>query len=204
MLTEAQVAKARTFPGCSDITAETAVDKLFAAAEVLQQSAATAGGSDKHALAMKVASLETQLTEAKAQIPQQMPASVLRAMAHAARTHMKAAVKSQAITPVVAEMLAARLIGTDDAPSPTGLTPSASGECIATAVFEALSGNGPAPSVLNKDNENQSYTGAQPAPKTQHGAPESKAPDAERIKSLMEMTPLGQAAMNNSNGNGRR
>jgi hypothetical protein len=53
MLTESQVAKARTFPGCGDITAETAVDKLFAAAETLQTAAAqAAGGADKHALAM--------------------------------------------------------------------------------------------------------------------------------------------------------
>lgn len=201
MLTEAQVAKARTFPGCGEITAETAVDKLFAAAEILQQSAATAGGADKHALAMKVTALETQLTEAKAQIPQQMPASVLRAMAHAARTHMKASVKAQAISPVVAEMLAARLIGTDDAPSAIGLTPSASGECIATAVFEALSGNGPAPTI----GDNSTLAGMQPAPKAMHGAPDDKPVSADRIKSLLEMTPLGQVAMQQpGNGNGHR
>ena len=195
MLTESQVAKARTFPGCGDITSETAVDKLFAAAETLQQTAAQVGGADKHALALKVTALESQLAEAKASVPVKFPPEVLRAMAHAARTQMRAAVKSQAVSPVVAEMLAARLIGTDDAPSAIGLTPSASGECVATAVFEALSGNGPAPRIGEMPE-------SQPAPRISHGAPEDGKPvSPERIKSLMEMTPLGQVAMNHG-GNG--
>jgi hypothetical protein len=32
-LTEAQVAKARTFPGCGDLTADNAMERLFAATE---------------------------------------------------------------------------------------------------------------------------------------------------------------------------
>jgi hypothetical protein len=199
MLTEAQVAKARTFPGCGDITADTAVDKLFAAAETLQTTAAQVGGTDKHALALKVTALETQLAEAKASVPVKFPPEVLRAMAHAARTQMRAAVKIQAVTPVVAEMLAARLIGTDDAPSAVGLTPSASGECVATAVFEALSGNGPAPRIGELGE-------SQPAPRVAHGQPEDGKPVADgRIRELMGMTPLGQVSLNNNgNGNGHK
>jgi hypothetical protein len=135
-------------------------------------------------------------------MPTQMPVSVLRAMAHAARTHMKAAVQAQAISPVVAEMLAARLIGTDDAPSPVGLTPSASGECVATAVFEALSGNGRAPNIVRNDDD-ATFAGTQQAPRVTHGAPQDKEPSADRINALLGMTPLGEAALKNSNGNGR-
>lgn len=200
MLTDSQVAKARTFPGCGDIAAETAVDKLFAAAETLQTAAAAGSGTDKHVLALKVTALEAELARAQASVPVKFPPEVLRAMAHASRTHMKAAVKSQAISPVVAEMLAARLIGTDDAPSAVGLTPSASGECIATAVFEALSGNGPAPRVGYEPE-------AQHAPKITHGAPDDSKPlSADRIKALMEMTPLGLVAMSppQAGGNGHR
>jgi hypothetical protein len=189
MLTEAQVAQARgTFPGCGDINAENAVDKLFAAAQTLQSQATTAGGADKHALVLKVASLESDLEKAKAALPVSFPNSVLLAMAHAARTHLKVAVEKQAINPIVADMLAQRLIGTDDAPSKIGLTPGSTGECLASAVFEALSGNGKAPQVGYEP-------AAQPAPRAQHGAPQEKPMTDDRYRELMSMTSLGAAVL---------
>lgn len=197
MLTEAQVAIARTFPGCGDITAENGMEKLFAAAETFKAQAAAPGTGDS----LTVKSLQARVDQLQKQVPTETPAPILKAMAGAARTYMEFAVTKQAISPVVAEMLAARLIGTDDAPSPVGLTPSASGECVATAVFKVLAGNDPMPLVGANANE----ANAQRAPKVQTGAPDDGKPiTAERLKALMELTPVGIAALAPPvNGNGR-
>lgn len=192
MLTESQVAKARTFPGCSDITAETATDKLFAAAEALQSSVGKES-PDKTALSLRVTQLEGELSQARASLPVRMPTEVLKAMAGASRTYMEMAVNRQAISPVVAEQLALRLIGSDDAPSAIGLTPGSNGECVASAIFKILAGNTPMPH-LGMD------AGIQPAPKTANGAPDDNKPISEaRLKALMEQTPLGQAALSTAN-----
>lgn len=197
MLTEAQVARARTFPGCSDITSENAIDKLFAAAETLQ---ANAGSGQQGDQSIKLTAMEAELTRIKAMVPKQTPPEVLRAMAGASRTYAEVAVSKQAVSPVVAEMLLARLVGSDDAPSAVGLTPSASGECVASAVFKVLAGNTPMP-LVGREPEGQA------APRTTPGAPDdAKAPTADRIAHLLQMTPLGQVAMNppSSNGNGHK
>jgi hypothetical protein len=188
MLTEAQVAKARTFPGCGDITAENAVDRLFAAADGLQNVAKDA--TDKNVAAQtKVTSLETELATAKAAIPQSTPPAVLKAMATAARVHHEAAIKAQAITPATGQALCSAFIGTDDKLSAIGLTPDATGNCVAVTVFSALASNGKAPNI------DAEQPGNQPAPKTIAGAPDDKPLTPERLQALMSATPLGASAL---------
>lgn len=177
MLTEAQVAKARTLPGCSDITADNAVDKLYAAATTLQKDTdELAGVQEANAtLATRVKTLEGELATAKNAIPQQTPQPVLLAMASAARIQLKAAISAQSVSPAVSEALAKVLIGEGDALSAAGLTPGATGDCLATQVFAALSVNGAAPAV-GKDAK------AQAVPKVQHGAPDNADIAAEAVR----------------------
>jgi hypothetical protein len=165
MLTEEQVVKARTFPGCDKITAENAVDKLYAAAESLAATASASTG--KHAeLTSKLETMQKELATAQAAIPQPTPAPVLKAMASAARIHKKSAVEKQAITPAAADLLASVLIGEAESPSATGLVPNADGECLASIVFGALASNGAAPNVGKAGS-------AQPAPRIIAGKPET-------------------------------
>jgi ClpP class serine protease len=177
-LTPEQLEQAKKLPGCQDISAENADGKLLAAAMSLHTSANTA--------TQRVSSLETELATASAKIPEQTSPAVLKAMATAARIHLKAAVTAQAVNPAVAEQLASAFIGTDESLSATGLTPDATGECVATKVFAALAANGPAPTV-GKD------ASSQQAPKVIAGAPQDTKPmTPERRKQLLAMS--GSAA----------
>jgi hypothetical protein len=163
-LTEAQVAKARTFPGCGDLTADNAMERLFAATETALADAGTAA-TDNVTLNQRVASLETELTQAKSQIPVAVSAPVLKAMAGAAQVHLQAAIDKQAISPEVGNQLAAHLIGEGEALSQTGLTPNNAGECVATSVFKVLAANPAMPKVGKTPD-------VQAAPKATPGAPE--------------------------------
>lgn len=177
-LTAEQLAQAKALPGCTDISAENADGKLLAAATSLQ--------TDLTAKSTRLASLEAELANAKAAVPQATPPAVLKAMASAARVHLGAAKDKQAITPAVAEALASSLIGTDDNLSATGLTPDATGECVATKVFAALASNGPSPRVGQSN-------AAQQAPKAVPGAPDDdpKPITAERKAELLAMSGAG-------------
>jgi hypothetical protein len=180
MLSEAQIAKARTFPGCGDMNAENALDKLFAAADGLQGVAK--GATDENvALNSRIKTLEAEVVTAQAAAPKQTPPEVLKAMAFASRIHLKDAIAKQAITPAASESLASVLIGTDEKLSAVGLTPNASGECVASLVFGALATNGAAPNVGKEAN-------GQPAPKATPGAPEEEKPmTKERRDELLAM-----------------
>ncbi len=178
MLTSEQVAKARTFPGCGDITAENAADKLFLAAERLQASSASANG-DNETLAAENKRLLGQFDRLSADLKasqangDQIPKSVLRNNAKLARSYLNNAVTAQVFSPAVSEKIAPILIGAkldDDEPefSALGLKPDAKGDCIAVSVLEALASSGPAPTV-GKDAK------AQAVPKVQHGAIEGKS-----------------------------
>lgn len=178
MLTEAQVAKARTFPGCGDINADNAVDKLFAAADGLQNVAKDA--TDKNtALSSENGTLKTQLADAQGKIPRQTDPAVLKAMAGAARIHLKSATDAQAITPAAATALASALIGEGDNLIATGLTPDATGDCMATKVFAALATNGKAPNVGTK-------VEGQAVAKVATGAPDTGAMLAEADKEIKD------------------
>lgn len=181
MLTNEQLAEAKSLPGCGDITAENADGKLLAAAKSLQNDASTT--------ASEVSTLKAQVADLQAKLPQSIPAPLLKMAQSSARIVLNSAVKAQAITPGVGDQLAATLLGTEDAPSAIGLTPNASGECLATSIFSALANNGAAPRVGEQPE-------GQPAPKATPGAPASEGAISEdRIKALMETTPLGRSAM---------
>ncbi len=178
MLTSEQVAKARTFPGCGDITAENAADKLFLAAERLSASSASAIGdnetltAENKRLTGRIDKLDADLKGAQAS-GEQIPKSVLRNNAKLARSYLKNAVTAQVFSPAVSEKIAPILIGAkldDDEPefSALGLKPDAKGDCLAVSVLEALAASGPAPTV-GKDAKGQ------PVPKAQHGAPEGES-----------------------------
>lgn len=169
MLTAEQLTQAKSLPDCADISAENADGKLLAAA------------LSQHAIASRVPALETEIGSLKAQVPQQTPPAVLKAMAGASRIHLKDAVAKQAITPAVAESLASALIGVGDNLVAQGLVPTATGECLASSVFSALAGNGPAPRLGEQ-------VAGQPAPQAVAGAPEIKPITEERRKELLAMS----------------
>jgi signal peptide peptidase SppA len=168
MLTDEQLTQARALPGCEQITAENAGATLLAAAQSLHAAA-----QDRGRLADELAQLK-----ASTKAPDK---AVLKAMAGAAGVHAMAAVNAQAITPAVRDALVARLVGEGESLNATALAPDAGGECIASAVFAALAGNGRMPDP-NKD------APVQPAPKAVPGAPGSQQPvTEERKKELLRL-----------------
>jgi signal peptide peptidase SppA len=181
MLTPEQLTQAKALPGCGDISAENADGKLLAAA------------LSQHAIASRVPTLETEIGTLRQQAPTPIPLNVLKGMASAARTQMQSAIGKQAVTPAVANQLAASLIGEGDNLNAVALAPTATGESMASMVFSALASNGEAPRVGEQ-------TQAQPAPKAVAGAPADAAITPERIKELMEATPLGMSALASGNG----
>ncbi len=178
MLTTEQVAKARTFPGCGDITAENAADKLFLAADRLQVSASSALSenetliAENKRLSTRASKLEGEITAAL-EGAEKIPDSVYRNNAKLARSYLKTAVEAQVFSPAVSEKIGPILIGAkldDDKPefSMSGLKPDAKGDCLAVSVLEALAASGPAPTVGKEAK-------GQPVPKTAHGAPEGES-----------------------------
>lgn len=185
MLTAEQVVKARTFPGCNDITAENAVDKLFAASETLSADLGKAATSNTElAASLKVANDELVPLKAKATPPD---ASILSLVAMAAETEMAAAVDAQAITPACATEMKALLVGDPDKGvyNAAALTAGPGGKPLAVSVFGAIRRNGKMPAI-------DKQVPGQPAPKSIPGAPDDKKPmTAARRAELLSMSGLG-------------
>jgi hypothetical protein len=180
-LTEAQVAKARTFPGCGDLTADNAVDRLFAAAESIQNVASSAA-ADVTRLSADNTRLTGELTAAQAKVPQQIPIEYLKQSAGGARAHLQTAIDKQAFSPAVGNLLASALIGEGDNLNAAALAVGTGGESLASTVFKALASNGAMP-LVGKEPTGQA------APKATPGAPAEKKPmTPQRRKELLAMS----------------
>lgn len=181
-LTTEQVTKARTFPGCGDITADNAAEKLFAVAETFEKNAKDADEkTTKIAADLKAANDELTPLKAKATPPDN---TILALVAGAAETEMSAAVDAGSISPATASELKALLVGDADKSqfNTAALVAGPGGKPLAVSVFSALRRNGRMPDK-NKDAPTQS------AAKVIVGAPDTDKPiTPERRKQLLAMS----------------
>lgn len=189
-LTPEQLTQAKNLPGCGDISADNAPERLLASATSLQNVASSAATENTR--------LAGELSQARASATLNSPATPREiAMARTLAQSKIQSLSGTKLSPACATALADALVGTDAAPVVAALTPDNKGVTLASTILEALASN---EGVLNANGVQQ--TTAQPVGRTIPGEP-SKQTEAElqaEVDANLGRTDLGRRALAARNG----